>query len=238
MKDTLIDVGIPSKLVDVVWHCISSPVMKILWNGESTDPFTPSRGVRQGDPLSPYIFVLCIERLSQLISLLVDQGVWKPIKLNRNDPPLSHLCFAGDLILFGEASLSQAHVIQQCLEVFCSSSGQRVSNDKTHIFFSKNVHKTRREEISDVLGFSRTMDLGKYLGVPLHHKRVTRNTYQFLLDKSNKRLSGWKSKSLSLSGRLTLTQSVLAALPAYVMQTSSIPRQICHELDRKCRNFV
>lgn len=160
VHDTLTDIRIPSKLVEVVWHCISSPVMKILWNGESTDPFMQYIGVRQGDPLSPYIFVLCIKRLSQLISLLVDQDVWKSMKLNRNGPPLSHLCFADDLILFGEASLSQTQVIHQCLELFCASSGQQVSNGKTHIFFSKNVHNVRRQEISDVLGFSRTMDPG------------------------------------------------------------------------------
>lgn len=89
-----------------------------------------------------------------------------------------------------------------------------------------------------MLGFSRAADLGKYLGMPLHHKRVTKSTYQFLLDKANNRLSGWKEKSLSLVGRMTLTQSVLAALPIYAMQTTLIPRQICTELDKKCRNFV
>lgn len=120
----------------------------------------------------------------------MEQKYWNPIRLNRTGPPLSHLCFTDDLILFGEASLSQAQVMKDCIDLFCCSSGQRVSKEKTRIFFSKNVHSSRRQQISDALGFTRIADLGRYLGVPLHHKRVTKSTYQFLLDKASQRLSG------------------------------------------------
>lgn len=112
VKDTLVDIGLPQPMIELIWHSISSPTMKILWNGKCNENISPSRGVRQGEPLSPYIFVLCMERLSQLISLAVEQHFWKPICLSRNGPPLSHLCFADDLILFGEASLYQAKVIK------------------------------------------------------------------------------------------------------------------------------
>lgn len=134
--------------------------------------------------------------------------------------------------------MEQAHVMLQSLDLFCISSGQKVSEEKTKIFFSQNVHNNRHQEISDVLGFSRTSDLGKYLGVPIHHNRVSRQTYQFWLDKANQRLSGWKAHALSFAGRIILTQSVLAALPTYVMQTINLPKQVCGELDKKCRSFI
>ena len=120
-------------------ECITSTSMNILWHGELTDDFSPSRGVRQGDPLSPYIFVLCIERLSHGIYHSIQQDHWKPIRLSRLGTPLIHLFFTDDLLLFAEATSGQAHFINSVLEDFCLSSGAKVNQSKTHVYFSKNV---------------------------------------------------------------------------------------------------
>ena len=117
--------------------------MNILWNGECTGEFTSSRGIRQGDPLSPYLFVLCMERLSHLIAWAVEDGLWRPITISRGGPPLTHLCFADDLLIFAEVAMDQVDIIKSCLETFCQTSGQIISKEKTKIFFSKNVHHSR-----------------------------------------------------------------------------------------------
>lgn len=82
---------------------------------------------------SPYIFMLCLERLAHLISWAVNQGRWKPIRVGRHGPALSHLLFADDLILFAEVSIEQIKTVMDCLNTFCVSSGQRVSVAKTRI---------------------------------------------------------------------------------------------------------
>lgn len=105
IKDTLLDIGLPDKIISLIWHCISSPTMQVLWNGEALEEFTPSRGIRQGDPISPYLFVLCIERLFQAIETKVNEGRWIPIQVSRGGPKISHLAFADDLIFFTEASI-------------------------------------------------------------------------------------------------------------------------------------
>lgn len=97
------------------------------------------RGIRQGCPLSPYLSVLCIERLGYIISSKFQDGQWKPIKVGRNDPAILHLIFADDLLLFAEASTSQIMVVKEALDQFCSASGQKVSESKTVMFFSRNV---------------------------------------------------------------------------------------------------
>lgn len=109
--------------------------MTVLWNGEQTESFRPARGLRQGDPLSPYLFVLCLERLCHQIELSVADKAWKPISLSRGGPKLSHICFADDLILFAEASVSQVRIIRKVLEKFCKASGQEVSLEKSKLFF-------------------------------------------------------------------------------------------------------
>ncbi|KAH9696890.1 hypothetical protein KPL71_023372 [Citrus sinensis] len=114
--------GVPMDLVRIIMECISSPTMQLMWNGELTESFIPSRGIPQGDPISPYIFVLCIERLSHGINEAVREGRWKPIKLARQ-----------------EASIAQAQVIKNVLNTFCMSSGEKVNNSKTLTFFSPTM---------------------------------------------------------------------------------------------------
>lgn len=116
-------------------QCVSGPSMSLLWNGEKTKSFKPLRGLRQGDPLSPYLFVLCTERRCHLIEEAIENKRWKSITLSREGPKLSHICFADGLILFAAASVSQIRVIRRVLETFCLASGQKVSLEKSKIFF-------------------------------------------------------------------------------------------------------
>ena len=157
VRDTLEDIGFPRHIIRIIWFCISTPKMRVLWNGEALEEFSPTRGIRQGDPISPYLFVLCIERLFQLINIAVNEKEWIPIQIARNAPKISHLAFADDLILFAEANMEQASLINRVLQAFCESSGQKVSNDKTRVYFSRNVNWEIKEEIASHLGFQLTM---------------------------------------------------------------------------------
>ena len=111
LEDTLNAAKLSHIWIKWIMECVMNPGMSLLWNGERTEAFTPQRGLRQGDPLSPYLFVLCMERLCHQIDFSVAKKEWKPIKLSRGGPALSHICFADDLILFAEASVSQIRVI-------------------------------------------------------------------------------------------------------------------------------
>lgn len=100
----------PSKIISIIHHCIISPSFKILWNGDKTDNFSPTRGIRQGDPLSPYLFVICMERLSHIIAGQMEANYWKPMRAGKFGPQISHLLFA-DNLLFADASIEQAHCV-------------------------------------------------------------------------------------------------------------------------------
>ena len=141
LEDTLQAAGFPDTCVGWIMQCVTGPSMSLLWNGEMTDSFKPLRGLRQGDPLSPYLFFLCMERLCHLIDRAVVENNWKPIRLSQGGPLLSHILFADNLIVFAEASVAQIRVIRGVLERFCIASGQKVNLEKSKIFFSLNVSR-------------------------------------------------------------------------------------------------
>lgn len=238
LEDTLQAMGIPESWIGWIMKCVMGCSMNLLWNGEKTEAFQSSRGLRQGDPLSPYLFVLCLERLCHMIERSIEKKEWKPISLSRGGPKLSHVCFADDLILFSEASVSQVRVIRKILEQFCVVSGQRVSLEKSKIFFSNNVSEDLAKQISDESGIQATHDLGKYLGMPILHKRINKDTFRDVVERVTSRLAGWKGRSLSLAGRITLTKSVITSIPVHTMSTIVLPKSTLARLDKLARDFI
>ncbi|PKI66165.1 hypothetical protein CRG98_013418 [Punica granatum] len=105
--------------------CVTTTTMQVLWNGEATEEFIPKRGIRQGCPLSPYLFVLCIERLAHRIYDLVSFGRWRPIRVGAHGLAISHIMFADDLLLFAEASKGQMREVMGVLDTFLHSRAQK-----------------------------------------------------------------------------------------------------------------
>lgn len=125
-------------LVRIIMQCGSSSSMQLLWNGSLSEVFFPSRAVRQGDPLSPYLFVLGMERLGHLIEAAIEDGSLESIMLSRRGPGISHLFFANDPLLFVRATVQGANTLRQVLDNFFSCSGHKVSHQKTQVTMSLN----------------------------------------------------------------------------------------------------
>lgn len=238
IEDTLVDAGLPRTLINLIMHCISGGTCRLLWNKELTEPFQPSRGLRQGDLLSSYLFVLCMERLAQWITAQHQSGRWRPIKASCSGPAFTHLIFADDVLLFAEAVEDQILLIKQGLQLFCQTSSQSVSFSKSHVFFSPNVAMERKYSLSQLLGIPLTEDLGIYLGCPLLHKGKSNILSRRLLERARNKVAGWKFQCLSKAGRLTLASSVLSSIPVYQMQPLRMPDHICNELDRISRSCL
>jgi len=110
LKDYLNDLGFPPSTIKLIMHYVTSS-FSILWNGNKMPTFKPTHGLRQGDYLSPYLFILCMEKLSISICEAVISGNWHPIQIARNGPHISHLLFADDVLLFTKAKNSQFRYI-------------------------------------------------------------------------------------------------------------------------------
>lgn len=238
IEETLTSIGFNEVWRRNLMECITTPRMAINWNRKTSQWFLPKRGIRQGDPISPLLFILCIERLGHLINTSVQNGNWRGIKLSRQGPHLSHLFFADDMILFGEATITQAEEMIRCLNTFCEQSGQRVNTLKSSLLFSKNTHPDLQQRIMNLTGIPRVEDLGKYLGVPSIHGRLMKATYSDLIDRIQGKLAGWKSRTLTMAGRIVLAQSVLSSMPYYTMQSTFLPKGVVTTIEKLIRNFI
>jgi hypothetical protein len=179
-----------------------------------------------------------MDKLSHLNCHVVNQGEWKPIKVGRNGPSVSHLMFDDDLLLFGQATVLQMQCVMRILDEFCTLSGQRVSNEKTSIMFSKNVPRSVRSQLIGLSGFREAASLGKYLGVPLTGRAPRRADFHYIIEKVQSKLTAWKAKNLTFAGRVTLAKSVMEVVPIYPMMTNQLPQSCIDEIEKIERNFI
>ncbi|XP_075671161.1 uncharacterized protein LOC142640761 [Castanea sativa] len=194
-------------LVDLIMSCVLSVSTSILFNGGCLPPLYPSRGIRQG----------------QLIEEKCSENLWKPVRSSKSGLAFSHLIFADDLVLFAKADQINCSTIRGVLDVFCSKSGQTVSEVKSRVYFSPNVDSDLRETLSDILGFQSTSNIVKYLGIHIKHPGSSNQDFNFVLDRVKQKLSGWKANLLSMAGRTVLIQSASSTIPSYTMQCAYLP---------------
>lgn len=167
--EVLYAANFPSNLIQLIMSCVSSATTLILFNGGALEPFLPSRGIRQEDPLSPYLFILCMEVLGRIIEEKCFNKLWCPIKASTSGPTFSHLFFADDLFLFVKVDSQNCLAVREALDEFCLISGQKINPSKSKVFFSPNINEDLKSEYCEVLGFHPTTNLGSYLGFPIRH---------------------------------------------------------------------
>ena len=183
IREMLTRINLPQGLIKLIMSCISSVNTSILLNGARLDEILPSRGIRQGDPLSPYIFIICMEMLGHLIEAKCSAKNWNPVKSARGGLAFSHLFFADDLVLFARADQANCTIVREVLDEFCDRFGQTVSEAKSRVYFSPNVDRDMRISLCNILGFQSTPNIGKYLGIPIKHSGHSANDFNFVLDR-------------------------------------------------------
>ena len=137
--------GFNEKCVKMIMECISTVSYSVLINGAPKGFIHPTRGLRQGDPLSPYIFLLCVEGLLAMVSRAQQENKIQGIKVAHGAPAISHLFFADDSILFCQATEEACDALQEILDTYEAASGQQVNKEKANIFFSKNTRTEMKE---------------------------------------------------------------------------------------------
>jgi len=222
-----------------ILECITSVSFSLLINEEPTGLIKPSRGIPHGDPLSPYIFILCMEFLTNnLITESLQTKIGVGIKLSKNTERVPSLLFADDCLLFCKADVESCRRIKHILDDFCNSSGQLINYHKSTLTFSKKANSSHRRVVAGIFSITHTDSLGKYLGCPVFQKKPNRVVFEEIIEKTMSKLSGWKANCPSKVGRIVLIQSHIESLPAHTMQCFTLPNVITAQIDRLSREFL
>ena len=217
--------------------CVTSVKFAVRFNGQLLQSFSPSQGLRQGDHLSPYLFLFVAEALSLLLNDACARGVLQEFRLTRRAPGISHLLFADDSLLFFKGSFDQDLEIKNILTVYEKGTGQMLSPDKCSIMFGKKCSLEKQVTIMVILKITVEGFEDKYLGLPVPEGRMKAGMFQYTKDKFLKRLSDWIEKYASCGVKEDLIKTVIQALPVYAMGIFKFPVSLCEELSQIIRNF-
>ena len=217
--------------------CVTTPSFSIRINGKAYGNILPSRGLRQGDPLSPYLFLLCAKSLTSLLDKAEREGQLHGVSICRRAPSISHFLFADNSLLFCQATQGEMQTISEVLHLYAVLFGQCINLEKSSIYFSSNVKAERRQGIKDLLGVKEVERFESYLSLPTLVGRSKYQTFLYIKDGVWKKIQGWKGKLLSRAGKEILIKAVAQSISTYIMGVFQQPMKLCEELNAMCARF-
>eukprot|EP00253_Pinus_taeda_P030228 PITA_30228 len=218
--------------------CISSVSFAVLINGSASSFFNSQRGLRQGCPLSPLLFLLVVEGLSRLIHKARREGKVKGIEVAIN-LFISHLLFVDDILIFTNGSSNEIKEYKSIFDLFMKATGMEINTRKSQICVA-DLERRESDRISNIFTFPlQPLDTPfKYLGFWLKPVAYKKEDWHWLIAKIEARINHWSFRWLSRAGRLTLLKSVLLAIPVYWAALTWVPKGVLEKIRKICSRFL
>ena len=233
------EMGFGERWIKWIDWCISTVKFSVLVNGSPSGFFQSTRGLRQGDPLSPYLFVIAMEVFSSMMRRAISGGYlagWKVSGGRGEGMHISHLLFADDTLVFCEDSPDEMTYLSWLLMWFEACSGLRINLEKSEIIpvgRVLNIEGLALELGCKVGGFP-----SSYLGMPLGAAFNSLAVWNGVEERFRRRLATWKRQYISKGGRLTLIRSTMSSMPIYLMSLFHLPRKVRMRLEKIQRDFL
>ncbi|WVZ77845.1 hypothetical protein U9M48_025660 [Paspalum notatum var. saurae] len=229
------ELGFPTRWCDRIAVLLSTSSSRILLNGVPSTPIKHGRGLRQGDPLSPLLFVIAMDPLQKLLDLATNLGCLG--KLCGRTATMRVSMYADDAAIFIKPTRQDVSSLAGLLGNFGDATGLLANAHKS------TVVPIRCEglDLTPILAAFEAQKTNfpiKYLGLPLSHKRLKQVDFQPLVDKLTKKLTIWNARHLNHAGRLTLVKSVLTSQAVYSITSLRPPKSTLKEIDAKRKQFL
>ncbi|XP_015160416.1 uncharacterized protein [Solanum tuberosum] len=221
----------------MVWRIMSNNWYSIIVNGKRYGFFQSTRGLKQGDPLSPALFILGEEVLSRSLNRLHNNPEYHGFFMEVRGPQVNHLSFADDIILFTSGRQKTLKLIMQTLNSYEETSGQLINRDKSHFMVHSCAFNSTRDRIKKITGFKQKEGPITYLGCPLFVGRPRIIYFADLINKVLCRITGWQTKLLSYGGRAILVKHVLQSLPIHLLSAVTPPVAVLKQIQSIMADF-
>lgn len=183
LKEAMTCMDFGEQWIQWIMECVSTVSYSVLINGRAEGHIIPERGLRQGDPLSPYLFILCAEVLSHMMMKAMDDRSLLGVKIALQAPPINHLLFADDSLFFSLANLKAAKKLKHIFNTYEAISGQSINLNKSSITFGSKVRTEVKTRMRNVLGIHNEGGIGKYLGLPEQFGSKKSEMFEYIVDK-------------------------------------------------------
>lgn len=231
--------GFNQDFINLIKDCIENIWIAPMVNDRPIEFFLATRGLRQGCPLSPFLYILMADSLSRKLTQEKQLGSILGIIIVQGIAPVNNALFADDSLLLGGASMRIANSFKTILQKYCSISGALVSERKS-VVYGWNTDQQAIDRIASELGFKgyATWDKIKYLGLPLTMGSNRNHLWEEVITKFKKKIATWGGVWLTTGGKLTLIRFVLSALPTFQASRLMAPRKIADQISCLMRNFL
>uniref|UniRef100_A0A803QNS7 Reverse transcriptase domain-containing protein n=1 Tax=Cannabis sativa TaxID=3483 RepID=A0A803QNS7_CANSA len=233
----MICLGYDKSWVDKVMKCINSVSFSVLINGEVSGHIQPQCGLRQGDPLSPYLFLLCSEGLSCFIHEAKRADRIHGIKFGKEGIKLSHLFFPDDSFVFLDATVEEGQSMKAVLEEYSWLSGQQINFAKSSLCVGSKIKQEQGAILAAEIGVKLVECHTKYLGLPASIGKRKKEVFESIRSKIRDILQGWKASLFSQAGREILLKAVIQAIPTYVMSCFRLPKELIKDIHGMMARF-
>lgn len=236
LKQTMAKLGFSDKWVSLRMNCITMATFSVIINGSPKGFIQPERGLRQGCPFSPYLFILCTEIFSNLLFQAERKQLMGGLRFAK-EVTITRLLFADDSLIFLRASEADCRHLKRIFDCYAEASEQIFNFEKSSMFFSGKIPNAQITAIKDIFKLNVVSRHENYLGLPSMIGRKRTSFFKDIKLKILSKISSWHHKMFSSGGKEFLIKVVAQAVPAFAMSTFKLPKSLCDDIQRAIAKF-